>query len=349
MLKLLIHAGMPKAGSTALQARLKARRPSLRKSGILYPTKTQNHNFLMAGAVPIGSLPRIFRQHYRSDKEALRRDFDEFWGQILRQIEKTSPEIVVMSGENLWTLEDEAAERLKQRLETISKDIHVVCYVRRPSDFYLSSAQQKIKASHILPKAAGVKYRRHLEAMARLGSQLHVHAYARAGFVEGDVCLDFAERHLGNRDHLAASPEDLTQNESLSAEAMAILQDYRAHAHAENDTRFTKDTNVLIRELRALSSSDRPSLRPEIRRFVDTSSVDLNWLKDTHGVSFAEIDYGEIRESEPKAVDRVADICPVDEIRKTALLNSVLQRSLSEHASGEAKFRTVFKSKAAKE
>lgn len=347
MLKLLIHAGMPKAGSTALQARLKARRPSLRKSGILYPTKTQNHNFLMAGAVPIGSLPRIFRQHYRNDKAALRRDFDEFWDQILRQIENTSPEIVVMSGENLWTLDDEGAERLRQRLGTISDDIHVVCYVRRPSDFYLSAAQQKIKASHVLPKAAGVKYRRHLEAMARLGAHLHVHAYARGGFIEGDVCLDFAERHLGNREHLAASPEDLSQNESLSAEAMAILQDYRAHAHSENDTRFTKDTNVLIRELRALST-DRPSLRPEIKQFVDNSSVDLNWLRDTYDVVFSDIDYGQIRESDPKEVSAVADICPVDEIKKTAILNTVLQRWLSEHASGEAKFRTVFKGKAAK-
>lgn len=343
MPKLIIHAGMPKAGSTALQARFKSLRGSLRKHGILYPSKIQNHNFLIADAVSADALPRIFRQHYKSDEAALRRDFDEFWAQILRQVSNVSPDVVVMSGENLWTIDRQGAERLKKRLAEISDDIHVVCYVRKPSDFYLSIAQQKIKASSRLPKAAGIKYRKNLEALEQMGARLHVHAYARDNFVEGDVCLDFSERHLGDRRLLTPLDDETQQNESLSAEAMAIVQDYRSFAHAENETKFTKDTNVLIRDLRELAASERPRLRPEIRDFIDRASTDLTWLRDAHGVSFADIDYEKIRAADPKPIGGVADICFVEEAKKRRLLNLVLKRSLQEHAAGEPTFKTVFK------
>jgi hypothetical protein len=346
--KILIHAGMPKAGSTALQLRFKASRSALRKRGVLYPGKIQNHNFLIADGASVEELPRIFRQHYKSDEAALRRDFDEFWSQILRQTASASPDVVVMSGESLWTIDKAGAKRLKSRLLEISDDIHIVCYVRKPSDFYLSLAQQKIKASHFLPKAAGIKYKRNLEALQEMGTHLHVHAFARENFVGGDVCLDFAERHLGDRSLLAQDEADGFGNETISAEAMAILQDYRAVAHPENATKFTKDTNSLIRGLRDLAAKDRPKLRPEIRDFIDGSSTDLVWLKDAHGISFSDIDYARIHEADPKMVGEVADICFVDEAKKRALLNLILKRSLQEQAEGEPTFKTVFKSKKAK-
>ena len=53
-MRLILHIGMPKAGSTALQtAFAEARRP-LRAAGILYPKGAFNHNFLIAGMVTPG-------------------------------------------------------------------------------------------------------------------------------------------------------------------------------------------------------------------------------------------------------------------------------------------------------
>lgn len=345
MPKLLIHAGMPKAGSTALQARLRARRPVLRKNGILYPSKLKNHNFLVADVMPVGSLPRIFRQHYRANAGTLRSDFDAFWSQILEQIVKTSPDVVVLSGENFWAIDKDEATLLRRRLTEISDDIHIVCYVRKPSDFYLSSAQQRIKASQMLPKLGGVRYKPSLQALKRLGTHLHVHPFVRESFVDGDVCLDFAERHLGNRALLAEKADDGVKNESLSAEAMAILQDYRSHAHPDDDKRFTRDTGELIRQLRDLSRSDRPRLHPEIGAIIDNCSTDLIWLRDTYDITFSGIDYDNIKPIEEKPMERVSDICPIDEDKKSKLVSLLLAKVIQENFNGEPQFNSLFKNK----
>lgn len=343
MPKLIIHVGMPKAGSTALQSRLHSLRSDLIEQRILYPTKTLNHNFLMAGAVPLQKLPRIFRQHYNGNERALDSDFQDFWSTILAQVGKRKPEIVVMSGENLWSIPDEGVRHLRHLLETISNDIHIVCYVRKPSDFFLSRMQQQLKASHIIPALMGVKYRKNLETLAGLGTQIHVHPYDRDTFVERDVCLDFAEKHLGGRDKLRSPHVETSHNESISGEAMAILQEYRLCIHPERGSQFTKDTNRLLRELRHLSGDDRPRLHPEVKRLIDQSSTDLRWLKKTYGITFADIDYESLSMRDPTRVKSVSDICVIDESKKLMMLNTLLHRAMGEQSDEPMNFRTVYK------
>ena len=53
-MKLILHAGMPKAGSSALQATLARAHYSLLKKGVLYPlTEHVNQNFAVAGVVSV--------------------------------------------------------------------------------------------------------------------------------------------------------------------------------------------------------------------------------------------------------------------------------------------------------
>lgn len=345
MTTLIIHAGMPKAGSTALQSRLNSQRAALRRHGILYPTKMLNHNFLMAGVAPLQQLPRIFRQYYQENESALDGDFQSFWTKIRDQIDRAKPDVVVMSGENLWALTSEGAINLRKKLEMISSDIHVVCYVRRPSDFFLSMMQQQLKASHIVPKLKGVIYRRNLENLSGLSAMLHVHPYDREAFVEGDVCLDFAEKHLGGSNRLRAPSQEVSHNESICAEAMAILQEYRLCAHPDRASHFTKDTNFLIRELRELSQGERPRLRPKVKRLIDQSSPDLRWLRNMYGITFADVDYGKISRVEPVDVKSIDELCVVDEAKKLVMTNMLLKRAYSDRNEDTMSFRTLYKRK----
>ena len=63
IVRIILHIGMPKAGSTALQAALAAARRPLGKAGVLYPKGAFNHNFLVAGIAPVNRLGRVFAQH----------------------------------------------------------------------------------------------------------------------------------------------------------------------------------------------------------------------------------------------------------------------------------------------
>ena len=75
-----LHAGMPKAGSSALQATLARAHYSLLKKGVLYPlTEHVNQNFAVAGVVVFDRLPRVYKQAYATRPQALQPDFERYW------------------------------------------------------------------------------------------------------------------------------------------------------------------------------------------------------------------------------------------------------------------------------
>ena len=103
MMKLILHAGMPKAGSSALQATLTRAHYGLLSKGILYPlTEEVNQNFAVAGVVSFDRLPRIYKQTYAAKPEALQSDFERYWRGIVAQIERYRPHTLVLSGEGFY-------------------------------------------------------------------------------------------------------------------------------------------------------------------------------------------------------------------------------------------------------
>ena len=64
---ILLHVGMPKAGSTAIQRRLAGLRGWLAAQGLYYPEglhTPHNHSFLVAAASRRRLLPPHYRRHY---------------------------------------------------------------------------------------------------------------------------------------------------------------------------------------------------------------------------------------------------------------------------------------------
>lgn len=345
-MRIILHIGMPKAGSTALQAAFVAARGPLRKRGILYPKGAFNHNFMVAGVAPADRIGRLFVQQYGGDAEAVTSDFSDFWGGIVGAIGRHKPSVVVLSAESLFNSIGRAGpEALRALLEPLGAQTEAVCYVRRPSDYYLSMAQQQLKASSVIRPVGAVAYRRPIEAAAGAADAIHVVRYERSLFSGGDIVADFAARFLPEAAGELRSVEDPKVKASMSAEAMDIVQAYRRNRHPDDNDRFTRDTGVLMRRLAegeaALGGQRRPELLPEVRDLIDRSSVDLLWLRDAHGIVFDGIDYAAIAPAPGFRPKAVAEICRVDPERR-AMLAAIADASPPATEDGERrKFRAA--------
>ena len=323
-MRVLLHIGMPKAGSTALQGAFAAARSQLRKKGILYPKVAFNHNFLIAGLAPPDRIGRVFAQQYAGNTEAVAADFADFWSRIIESVQRRKPSVVILSAESVYNPVGEAGpERLRALLAPLAARTEVICYVRRPSDYYRSMAQQQLRASSVIRPVGAVKYRATLEAALAATDAVHVVPYERSQFPGGDIVADFAARFIPDAAVDLAAVNDRKVNPSMSAEAMDIVQAYRRERHPGENDRFTQDTRLLVRRLAQreaeLGGQRRPELVPRVRDHVDHSSVDLIWLRDTFGVVFDGIDYQAIAARDGFRPEAVTDICIVDPVRRAAL------------------------------
>ena len=115
-MKIILHAGMPKAGSTALQANPETGPSQLLRKNVLYPiTSEGHHNFAVAGVVPYSRLPRGYKRVYATKQGALETDFDKYWGRIVSQIDRHRPQTLILSGEAFYrTFSAEEIDKLNQ-------------------------------------------------------------------------------------------------------------------------------------------------------------------------------------------------------------------------------------------
>jgi hypothetical protein len=320
---------MSKSGSTALQQGLSHLREPLRAGGYFYPeglVTRHNQSFLVAAALPPERLPRHFLARYRGKGRRARKDFKAWISTIKAGIKEHRPQVLIMSGETLFKMsEPEQFAQLAAVLRDLASEIEVVAYLRKPSDFYMSSSQQGLKASHRIKPLVPLSYRAPLEGFAGIADRLHVIKYDRALFPGGDVLRHFIETFCEGVIPAADLPS-LAANVSLSAEGLALLADYRRCFHADKANRFTKDSRLLLSAInqadRDLPGNTRPQLKPELARIMNEGSTDLLWLREAHGITFEGIDYDRIAPmGAQRRPRRVEQICVVDKRkkRKTAL------------------------------
>lgn len=330
-MRILLHIGMTKAGSSALQAGLSGARAELMSQGILYPDRGRRQNshiVLLQGLVPPERIPRGLRQMFRDDMRALERDRRSWLQDLRKTIERERPHTLVLSEEFLYYVRKESAlGELRRRLLSLAEaaELVVVVYVRKPSEHYLASVQQLLKASYRIPGPNPVGYRPTIEGYDRhVADHMHVVEYDRAAWVDGDIVQHFLTTFVPSVD-LSIQPRKPV-NETLSAEAMSVLAEYRSRFFPDQNNRFTSDTSTVIRALTKSDSEidgDRgPRLHDHIARAVDQTSRDLPWLRDKYGITFDGVDYSDIRRAEGPHDDlpTVDRMCPVDVRRREELI-----------------------------
>ena len=329
-MRILLHVGMPKAGSTALQQALAGGRDRLGRQGILYPRAplfSDSQNFLVAGVeARRHALPRMIRTAFEGRMDQIGPTFARWMRDMEASIASARPETMVLSSEWLFGLRGEQKfDRLAELLRRFGDRIEVVAYVRRPADQYLSTVQQTLKGSHAIRPLSAVRYRTPLEGFARVADAIRVVRYDRSDFPGGDIVRDFRETFLPGAE-LGETPGGGAANASISAEGMAILAGYRRANHRKSRRRFTPDTDRLIAAIRdadaAIGGEVRPRLRPEVAAAIDAASADVLWLRDTYGIVFDGLNYDRVgpasdtEDAAPGAAKprrrEVAEICVVD-------------------------------------
>lgn len=334
-MRILLHIGMAKAGSSALQDSLAGSQAALAARGLLYPrrlggTAYANHTLMLPAVFDWrGSRSLQFSPEARGPSlEAASRGFLDALG---AEIAARAPRALILSCEHLFrVLPDRGTERLPALLAGLGGAPRVIAYLRRPSEHYLSSLQQHLKASHEVRVPRAPRYRSVIESYAAMFGEeaLALQLYHRPGFVDGDIVADFAARHLApygvTRAELAAPART---NDTLSAESADVSRRFRLAFFRDRDNRMTQESKTLVAALRdadAATGAPRPRLRPGVAERVDYARADPLWLRDRHGVAFPGFDYRRLETGAgiPPSDAPVAleDVVEIDRSRERAIL-----------------------------
>ena len=326
MTRLLLHIGSPKAGSSAIQASLLQGAEQLRQQhGLLVcpPNpfgRPLPSGFLAACHLPPETLPRYLAVRRRRDPQQFERDVRAYqqllrdvlllgrplghlrWRRLWRLKRDLLPSpsrSLVLSSEYLWRYPPEAIIRLRQQFEAMGvKEFQVVAYVREPVSAYGSFLQQWLRLSDDLerynPWLWRYRVRENLEAWGAVfgPDELVVRPFSRDQLSGGSVVCDFYDRCSDWLGETVAGPEPAGVNESLSIEALTLVQQVLASIPSEQrlDQGWVQRMGR-FRKMLHQAGGDLPcqgvALQPWVCRQVwQRHADDLAWLQSHHGVAF---------------------------------------------------------------
>lgn len=196
MREVILHIGMPKTGTTAIQEFLAARRKELLDLGVVYPAVATNHGPFLCRCVEAGADAR--QRERRRVKRRVTVGFEpEVERERLESILRSNPgETVVFSGEILSALEEEEVERLRALLEPSGARVRVLLYVREPLAYAASMMQQRLKNGKRLGRRpscsnADESFRKYAAVFGE--ENVEVRLFDRSRFPDGDVTGDILE------------------------------------------------------------------------------------------------------------------------------------------------------------
>jgi len=317
---------MPKTGSTALQTTFSHHAAALEKMGVLYPSVRSHpvtHHFLRLGFRPPDLSPRAFDLPYNDRQDLRLSDFYTQWRAVKRQIRRKKPQVLVLSSESLFVAPDpKYATPLRKALTEIADTLEIVAYVRQPSARYISHVQQTLKHANSFPPPGPLEFRAVIEAWEKeFNGPVRIVKFERSALKDGDIFCDFLTRFIPSVKLKMKAPE-LRYNETMSAEAMVLLQSYRLLHHPDKNHGYIEDATRFRRLLQKIEPSKhenrKPRLHTDIEHFIDHCSIDLLWLRDKHNIRFDAVDYEAIKPIRPELnpfrdLKRADELCEIDE------------------------------------
>ena len=332
MVRLVLHIGMGKTGTSTLQAELTARHRQLARQGVCYPVvgRSRNQSALNCLIRPVDRVPRQFRTPDRREQDAMRAFGESFWADLRRIVERSGADVTVISSEHFFYLDADELSRLGDLLADQFSEIRVVAYVRSPADYYVAVTQQRVRASHeIVPPASyRIPIRRCLERHRHeFGDDVVVRTYERAALVGEDIVDDFASVAMPGVSLRRSKRADV--NVSMTAEAMCIMQRFRRARFPDDNDVFNPETHRLLDALERVQEripQTAPRLTGGLARLVtENHREDLDWLADELGVSFDLPDTPVGTEpSHRGSSDDLSDVLDVTDERIDATLYALL-------------------------
>ena len=144
-MKIIIHAGFHKTGSTSFQRNL-ASNQKRRKlpENIMYFMPTENNRQYINSSL---FLKKAFANQSSRASERQKIDnfsVDKFKSQFENYVNK-NPKCIIISGESISTLNEQSLNNLKKTLESFSSNVVLIGLIRPPYSSLNSNIQQRIK------------------------------------------------------------------------------------------------------------------------------------------------------------------------------------------------------------
>ncbi len=308
MATVILHIGDAKCGSTAIQESLKAQADPLRAQGIIYDTgadASPNHDPLRSF---LGGNTRGNSVTFRALGEAL---FAH-----LSTLKPGRDETVILSSEALHRHGPEATITLLRDIFPSIHRIVVVAYLRDPDARYLSFVQQRLKGDSRL-KLTNFFVPRMFQLLPDWRDHpavdtLVVRKFHPGALVNGDVVADFAEVLRAETGIPDITLPSIRRNESLSAEQMIVMQDYRARYLRDQDGKLHPRSGRVLLGFHQFSGAGFPGTKPALNAHLRDHCLLANapYCKALNA-AFPNLN---LTESEPQPAP--LDLAPTDSVRR---------------------------------
>lgn len=268
---IFLHIGMPKTGTSSIQAYLHENREALRRQGLVVPLAPgrKNHSKITLYAHAYKSRVTIRRAHDLVGLSKVKQFRDTFRAELKEEASRWSrDEAVVFTGEHMSLLhEPEEFERLKELLSVMGKrPVRIVVYLRRQDLFYLSGYSQRIKNGSTQPwSELGENFDPSIYDYAALlegwktafgKESIVVRVFERPQMIGGDLIKDFMSV-IGLKD--APLSETVRKNESLDYRSLEFLRRLNPWYPRFVNGQLNKHRRALVSAMEQLSVG--PSLR----------------------------------------------------------------------------------------
>jgi hypothetical protein len=226
-MKIIVHIGPPKTGSTSIQKSLAADQAKLSQHGIYYYYR-ETHMARALTTLYLGNSrgPRArLVKKLGSAQDAITWS-ENCWQEFEAEVDRRKPDITVISSEFFANVQDVGP--LVDRLEKRFDEVYILAYIRDPVDLFVSRTQQRIRGGDRLiklmtPQSFEYKTRTILTRFAAVvgPERMIVRNFSRDNLVDGDVVADFAAilSRLGSN----CTIKSLRANDSVPAAAVAWL------------------------------------------------------------------------------------------------------------------------------
>ena len=319
MSRCIVHFGMFKTGSTAIQHALFS---SPQNDSFRYVHAGRaNSSFSIKNAfvndpvnLHINVLQGATNEEVLSERSRIRRDIDS----ALRSDAST----LIISGEAILNLKIQELEEFHDFLSDRVSDVVAVGYAREARGAIESGFQQRMKLrkpwkgnlSNVLPK-----YERVLSKFEEVfgRDKVSIWRYSPAEFPNGDVVQDFVQR-IGIKCDAVKSEK---RNTTLSRDAVGLLYSYRMAEYpwipSKEGVRADHELINCLGELKGPSLKFSNSiLSPILRRYRS----DLDWIEARVGA-----DMSHLGEDDPASIEDERQIAQVSEHAKEWLRRKALE------------------------
>src|SRR5829696_1011748 len=199
-MQVIVHAGLPKTGSSALQQYLASHREQLRERGIVYPDFGNHENHWRVVAAFHNNPENSRDVKRRMQKENVQAALEETKRELHDCLAAAGPsETVIISHEGFGNRNtNEGLKEFRDFLFGHTDAVSVLAYGRNPLDLYASYVQQRLKAlgNNVAPPSNWVSSHGHraallLETFGEARCEFRI--YSPAMLVARDVIADFGD------------------------------------------------------------------------------------------------------------------------------------------------------------